>query len=454
MAASYAQFRVGPSESSGEYRRPLDPGTELRLGASALGWTTLSARGGAIGRVVVERVEQRDGARADVLIPYTSNPFVVMDTLGDALGATAARLEGAGGWRIGSLGVGLGLGFEASETRTVASPVPRLRRVASPGVTAGLNYYLGRWDLEVGLFGRWQQTAQTIFVSSRAARTRVYVLGGYFEPVPLDLTEDVFLRRIDRRARAGGVSLGGRFLGVRWSLFARVDQLEEGQSSVLSNDPPTDRWNAGGWTAGFGAQRLVGHGRALVTLSARGSRLAGEAFRADVEEVNFETDEQALNVSGEVRLLRHNNWAAVMRFTLERENRQRRDVLARVGSDLKHWEPGAAIEVSRWMTFGLAVAEGATISQHAPWGTIPNPDRMGPAYRRYLAPELAVYGTETVSRSASLTLRWQARSDTSLWIRGRSTTVSGGGAIGRIAFLPSGTRGSQTLDLGVTLAGR
>ena len=306
----YAQFRLGVRRNDGSYRRPLDGGKDRRIGGTGFGWKDLAANGAAIGRIVVDHLDQDAGAHADMVLPHSSNPFVVLDTIGDAMSGMIVRLEGAGGWRIGALGLGLGLGYDGRVISTEASLAPRKYRVSAAGANGGLSYDLFDGALQLGAHGRWEQIAQTTLISSYAAPTRIYVLSGYYDPVPLDLDRQGYYRRFDRNATSLGGSVGGTLYGVKWTLFAQRDKLSEKQSVQIEDDPPTDNWDADGWSGGLAAQRAFADSTVLVTLSAEYATLSGTALRMDLEEVNFSAEEDGWYVSGEVRWLPHNGWSA------------------------------------------------------------------------------------------------------------------------------------------------
>ncbi|UCG88084.1 MAG: hypothetical protein JSW71_05945, partial [Gemmatimonadota bacterium] len=182
-----AEFRYVHSDRSGAFRRPLDPGVETHNAGAALAWGSLGGRGAGIGRVTVDRGTLDANAYADILEPYGSDPYSIADTIGDAVGRTAVRLEGAGGWRVGAFGLGLAAGYHQQETRTIASAVPRLYRNANPGLTAGVTVDLLASALQLALVGRWQQEVDQVSMYSVAAPSRVYPFSGYEDPVPRDL---------------------------------------------------------------------------------------------------------------------------------------------------------------------------------------------------------------------------------------------------------------------------
>ena len=174
-----ADFRLAVQSTSGDYARPLDPGGVGRGEVSTTGWTRVGERGAAIGAVVFNRTSLRDSIFADVLLPYGSNPLIVADTIGDPLRNSSLRIEGALGWQFGRFGVGFTAGWEGHSSRTVASPVPRLDRRATPGFSGGLSYDLG--GIRLGLLGRIRRTAEFIRIQTVAQPSRVFQIEGYAE---------------------------------------------------------------------------------------------------------------------------------------------------------------------------------------------------------------------------------------------------------------------------------
>jgi hypothetical protein len=447
----HVQFGFGLLNASGDCRRPLDAGKVARRRFSGLGWGELGARGGVIGRAVVERTNLKEEAFADVLQPYGSNPYIVIDTIGHELGRTAARLEGAGGWRIGRLGLGLSLGYEAAETRTIASPVPRLNRSSAPGVAGGAAFEFGDGRLRVGLSGRWRRGVERIQLSLTAAQTRIYQLQGYAEPAPLDPAQR-YDRRLEREAWGFDLSVGGRVLGGTLALFARTEDMKEVQfNRMYEHDPPSDRWDADGWTAGGAFQRQAYGDRLLLTAWARYSTLSGKTHRWDLEDVTFVTDEKRLDAGLELRVLSWPGWQAAGLFTLVREDRMRRDILGRTRSDIRSWEPAGGIEVVRSLGSRFALAAGALVAGYAPSGGIPNPYSMGPVFQEYVAPKLALQITGGRVMKFRLGGRWQATAGLALWAQGEYGSLTPTEGAVRLPMEPTGDRTGWTLDIGALL---
>lgn len=450
-ADTWVGFRAERADVSGEYRRPLDPHTEVRTRLRGLGWRPLGARGAAIGRVVVDRQSLEEAVHSDVLVPYTSNPFVVLDTLGDGMNRTAARLEGAGGWRLGPVGVGLGLGYEAHETRTKVSAVPRTNRTAVPGVTGGVTLALSD-ALRLGAAGRWRQATHNLTVFSIGAPSRVFAPTGYEEPVAFNLSAIAFQRRLQRTAWAAGLALAGETGGVSWVAYGQRESLGEDRFNPGSNDPLVDAWEARGWTAGAAARLALGEPW-LLTLDARYTTLDGEAVRGDVELLNFTADESRLEAGAELRLLPAAGWEAAIAGRVVRESRLRRDRLQPTFSDIESWEPAAAAEVARHLSGRFALALGGAFSAYAPNSTTPDPAEIGPAYAEWIAPELGLHATDATAWAGTATARLRVGAGTHAWLRGRYGAVSAGTADPPLPDSPTGDRDGWTLTLGATLGG-
>ena len=454
---SYSQIRTAYDRRSGDYRRPLDAGTESRTGGDAFGWKSLGSGGGVVGRVLVERLRRGDGTHETSVLPFSSNPFLVLDTLGDAMATTVMRLEGAGGWRLfGGLGIGLGLGFDGREVRTEASGVPRRYRASASGVTAGLVYDIAGGALRLGVYGRRVQTAQILSVYGYAGSSLEYVFSGYYDPVPFEILpgSSPFWRRGDGVAWAYGTSVGGRLLGVEWAAFGQVESAAEGHygdgSAVF---PDTDNWDTDGWTIGLSTQRLFGHNQYLATVLGRYTSLHGDAERLDLNEVVFTASEYSALLSGEIRMLPLYGWGAAAQVTLGRERRQRHDTLARIGSDLQHWAPGASVEITRNLPRGFAVSAAGGYALHAPWGEIPTPTRMSGPYEDWIAPELSLYGAKASSRTGAFTVLWSRSDGLSLWAQAKLASLSPTEDLGRLQYAPQGSRTRSRIEVGVTLGG-
>lgn len=445
------EFRFDVSDASGAYRRPLDPGHESHGVGSAMVWGPLGERGAGIGRIVFDRGGFDRDFFSATFAPHTTEPYVVLDTLGDAAVRTAVTVEGAAGWKLGRLGLGLGLGYHQQETRTTESAVPKLNRTATPGVTGGATYDLGFGGVRAGVFGRWRQTAELTSLFSVAAASRVYKFRGYTDPIAINLVSTLFGRRFERRAWAVGATLGAVRDAFSWTVFAQRERLTAENFESQTIDPLVDSWDAGGWTVGAAVQAVVGTRRLLLTINAIASTVGGESVQADLDGVPFEADEYRVFASAELRLPRSRGWEGALRLSVARDRRKRSDGVEAVYSDLRAWRPLGAVEIARWFGNSVAVSVGGAVSEHNPSGALPSFSRMGPVYQNWIGPELALYGSEAHSRAGAATVRWRARPSTAFWVRARSESTSPPRSDRTLPGRPMGNRSMWNLTFGVVL---
>ena len=446
---AFSAFRAGAAEGDGSYRRPLDPSRTTDAGLKAHGWQPFGGNGAAIGRVRVGR-QGLQRPLSDYDLPYPASPYVVMDTAGSELGRTEAALEGALGWRLGALGVGAALGYRAQQTRTTAAPVPRILSAADPGASVGVVWNQSR-RLRVGLHGRWRAHAERVLLYSVAAPSRVYWLQGYFEARPQDVASGYYQRRMERDGTAIALSLGGEAIGGTWTAFVERGEQEERQHPPGRNDPDSDTWTTDAWTAGAALQR--GFGSAIqVVVSGRYSILAGEARRGDLPDtVTFVSDESVLDLAADVEIEPVPMVQLRARLTFRSENRDRRDQLARMRSDLEGWTTGFGVSVAYRPFPSLALGAGGAIAHYGAGGAIPDPADTGPAYSTYVAPELSLEATDATSWAASGSVLWSLLPTASLWARVSGTSLSGSEGGVRLPLAPGGKRKWWSVELGAVL---
>lgn len=458
-----AEFRLARSEVEGGYRRPMDPGEEDHNRASGLAWGRLGERGAAVGRVVWDDARVGSPAHSGVNLPYSGSPFAVLDTLGDTTDRTAVRLDGAGGWSAGPLGLGLAVGFEFDDARTVESPVPRTLRTATPAAAAGVSLEVPGAGLRVGAFGRWRRAAHSVSILSLAAGSRAYPFQGYAEPVAIDLVSTFFDRRLERTAWTAGAGAAGTLGALSWAAFLQRETLSEERFNPRANDPLTDEWDTEGWTGGGAGQLAAAGGALLATLDLRHTALDGEGRRADLDGIAFRSEDRRSSADLELRLRpgagfgpgrravepAGEGWEAALRLGLVRATRHRRDAVEEARTEIDSWTTSGALEVAR--RFGrLALGAGGVLSGYAPTAAIPDPEAIGPRYAAWIHPGLALESESAFAWAAGLTARLRAAPGTRVWLRGRYGTAS---AVDPLPDVPSGDRESLVLEAGVVLGG-
>lgn len=453
MDDSRADLGLSYDRNEGDYRRPLDPGSEANWRLEGTGWRPLGTRAGVIGRVEVRRTSLTDTTFSDVLSPYRGSPFVVLDTLGDGLDRTVARIEGAGGWGLGDVAVGLGFGYESQDTRTKRSNVPRTNRTAMPAATAGVAWRPGGRTLTIGVHARWQEHTETMAAFSIGAGSRIYAPAGYTEPVAFDLSSSVFVRRFERTAYAIGASASGDLGRTTWVVYGqRESRMEDRFSTVASgNDPLTDTWDATGWTLGAAARLTVG-GLSL-GVDGRYKTLDGEGVRGDIELLSFTAEERRLAISGDVRLGGDEPWLAELRAGLVHESRLRTDLIEQVASDISSWSPHVSGEVARRLSGRVSLSLGGSFVSYTPTASTPDAAMIGSAYEKWIAPELGLMATGATAWSGVSTLSIDASERTRLWLRGQWVAASPESPAQPLPDTPTGTRTHGLVTLGVTLSG-
>ncbi|UCG88272.1 MAG: hypothetical protein JSW71_06935, partial [Gemmatimonadota bacterium] len=305
--------------------------------------------------------------------------------------------------------------------------------------------------LRVGLHARWRGHAERVLLYSVAAPSRVYWLQGYFEARPQDIASGYYQRRMERDGAALAFSAGGEAMGGTWAASVERGQQEERQHPPGRNDPDSDTWTSDAWTAGAALQRAFGSG-VQVVVSGRYSKLSGHARRGDLPDtVTFVSDESVLDLAAHVEIEPLPALRLLTRLTFRSENRDRRDQIARLRSDLEGWTTGFGVAVAYRPFPSLALGAGGAVARYGAGGAIPDPSDAGPAYSRYVAPELSLAASDATSWAASGSVLWSVLPGASLWARVRGTSLSGSEGGVQLAHAPDGTRKWWSLELGAVL---
>ncbi len=314
-------FASGISRESGSYKRPLDPGARTAQYASGSGWSALDARVAVIGRATLEQEHLDPGTFADVLDPYASSPLVTLDTTSTPTRRTTASLEGATGLQFGPWGVGLALGYESSERRTIEAGLVRLLRAATPGAVVGVTRGLG--SVAVGMVGRWRHRAESIRLFERAAEGEVVELEGLREVTPIAIDAHYF-RRTEETTWSLGLTAAGHIGTGHWAASLARDRLRQGLTRQEVDHPAQDFWRASGWSGSVAYQRPVGSTWRFTAVAGYASLRGTADLALDTVGVIFEATEQALTWHAELRRnLGDGGWGAVFATDVRYEHRVR-----------------------------------------------------------------------------------------------------------------------------------
>jgi hypothetical protein len=448
----WSSYRLDWGETSGEYRRPLDPGTESRTRLSVEGWGKVRARSAVAGRVVLERAGLGTPAAADVIAPYGSSPLVVLDTGATELGSTTARIEGAVGMGAGPLGFGAALGFDGGDTRTVEAAVPRLIRSAVPAVVVGATWRpLGDDRVRIGVQGRWQRPTHRVNLYSLGGPTRVYELTGYSEAAPMDVTGTFYRRDIEGHSRGLGTGVASGIAGAQVVLYGELADAEARHSSAEANNPPTDTWTADVVRLGAAAQRRFFDDRLQIFGSVTRVQLNGQTQLYDVpDQVAFTARERSLDLALDARVdLRP--WQVGVRASGAHQSRLRVDSLVGGAADVRSWTSVGSVELARTLGSGLSAAVAGAYGAYRTAGTIPNPSQLGSVYRTYAGPELALEATDATALLGTFTLRWEFGARGSGFFAQASTLTASPSGDFRLPLAPADvSRRTWTVRLGFT----
>lgn len=451
IGAGRTEFMASLAREHGDFRRPLDPKRVTERGLAAHSWTPLGNKAGVIGQLVLDE-RLFDGTRADQLDPHGSAPFAVSDTGASNLRSTKARLEAAGGWRIGSWALGLSGGLEAVTLRTRRDRVPTIDRAARPGAAVGVARRFGLGDLVVGVHGRWQRDVETVFLGDAPFGGIVHRIDGFTEPIATDLTPPAgFSRRIERHSLAGGVGFAVTMFDMRWVAFGERTRYDDEQA-VDARSRILDDWSATGLGLGAALQRAITD-RALVTLNVRWRDIDGRARKPDLPGNVFVADEQAWSANLDARFHElPGGWSLATAISFQREKRRRRDAIAEVLADIRSSNFGVNLEIARQFSNSLGLSAAYARSFYTAEGTIPQPQALGPLFGELIAPELALYLTDTQPEAARFAVQWQSNPSTAIVVQARYETLApSDNAASRLSFAPGGDRSGWRLRFGVIL---
>lgn len=441
---AWGGLRVGGGGADGDYRRPLDADGVGVLQFSGLRWQPLGATGAVAGRIVADRTLADPGSLALPIYRHPSDPFVAVDTTTPPTRHVRLRMEGAYGWRAGGWGLGGALGLELTDDRTTRARAARLGRTAVPAAELGVLRTLPFAGMSVSVYGRWVGANELSRIAlPPGVETQVFDLDGYGDPEPINaMGPSVVGRNVASTTLAMGVGVAGTVGQVTWAARMEREGIEQEHDEQRQTEEPPNSWDADRWRAGLDAVGRAGPVR--VTLGLAYSTLNGDAFRRDLvgQGAIFRTDEEAFGARLDLRTAWADSaWHAGVVLWAEREARLRSDFLVSATSDISHWAPGVSAEVARRISARTALALGLGFGAYRPTSRVPDPASLGPVYRRYVAPELDLYGAQARMVSGSVTVKHALARGPALLVRGwLDRTEPTGQPTGLDAFDGSRTR--------------
>jgi len=420
----YQQANVSRTTESGRFRRPLDVPHQDASRVDALGWRPLGENGSVIGRVAVDRTIDDPSSFSNTLDPYSSSPLAVIDTTASALRHTGAGLEGAGGWRLGRWGLGIGLGYQTGLRQTISAAFTEQNKAVSSGINLGVLRELGQ-HFRVGLRAHWNVGQETINVLEVGQEGIVFVLQGYNEVQPTQVQVN-FFRRSSEDNRRLGLDGGGELGAIRWAAFADVGKNRERVTSARQDDPPTDLWSTTGPAGGVSLQAPLFGGKFTLITKGTFSQLTGKAQHVLPAREGLGASESFYDGRVSLRLNpTHEGWESVVGASLNRQNRDRADAFAQVRSAVSGTISSATVDIGKSMTPRLKIAAGYAIAGYSGSATIDSKNPGGVLYQTLFRPELDFAAEGSRSQAVNLLVRWRLGGSTYAYVAGQVDQLRG-----------------------------
>jgi hypothetical protein len=433
---------------NGSYRRPLDPGSLSGTQVDGVGWQPLESNGAVMGRVTFDRTRMDPSSVADVNAPYGSSPFVVTDTTSSSRQTDHARLESAGGWRVGAWGIGLAAGYDAQTTASIGAPFVRENRAVAEGVTIGAVRQQSRDGLQLTVRAGWQGGEETIDLSELTQEGAVFALEGYRDVPRQDLLGTYF-RRSTREVRSLGIGLSGTAASTKWVTYGNVAHARDRFTQQQQDEPATDAWATSSVTAGGVLQRALLAERAMLTLDLRGTSTSGLSELTLPVRTGPFSSEQVLDANAELQIRSDSSpWIGVIRTSLRAEQRDLKDTSALLGSHIIAFTPVIAAELGRRVSAVSIISLAYAVAHYSGTGTIPSPASGSALFQRIFAPELDMATSVKIAQSASLSGQWRVTPLLVAFATASAEHLSSPNT--DRAFAPAGARWIRTIIAGVT----
>lgn len=446
----HAGFSLGREARQGEYRTPLDPESREETRALAAGWIPLEGRGGLAGSAFYAEGAAGAGGRRIQLDPGLGSPWVVADSSLSGHRSTRARLDAAGGWRLGRLGVGVSAGYQTVEAISVPSGTPRRSRAAIPAAGLGGEWNFGDGALRLGAFGRWSASQVTTQVVGAPTPGLVTRLNGYASPTLTTLAPGLgiaYYRRSEGESLAGGVTVAGGWQGWALAAWSEVGGTTEWSWSRQAADPPRDHWETRGWEVGGEARGKVLGGEILARV--RGASFHGRARLADADPLAYLATESVVGARLEGRwpLSSNDRGWIVVALGAELADRDRGDTIPNtLRTEVETLVTVGEVEASFQFHDGIHLLGGYGMARSDARGRLPHVQSLPAGARPILGPGVAMAGTPWLQHLPWLGLQWDFRSGTSARARGAYHSMHPGGTA-RLEATPRGARSGWSLEL-------
>jgi hypothetical protein len=426
-ATRYAALDAGASGDDGEYRRPLDAGASRVLTASALAWQPIAGSSGVAGTFEYDEVTLDPGTRASNLSPYSTVPFVIMDSTRTGHRLSRMRVEGAGGHRFGDVALGLAVGYDAADGHSFPTRIPRTNRSSTPAATLGAAYQFADGRLRVGAHVGWRRQAETFQVLSAGSPALLMQLNGYSPPIVINLAQNQsYHRRRESESRIGAVSLAGNAGGWSWSLNGSGGTIRERQWSQRVHDPDSDEWRGSTIGAGAAVQARDLHPTLLLTGSLHWKRMDGDARLAISDSLFHNSEETALSASADGRWRPDASpWSARVGLYLGYEQEDRGGIHeSAIRTLVESRTTILSTEVLRDFGERMTLAAGYSLTRYRARGSAPYPEYYPEAIQPIAGGENAYYATPAGVHAVSLGARLAVTQATSFHLVGYYQALS------------------------------
>lgn len=456
LAPAMHEYLLRHDTEQGTFRRPLDALDRRETSVVANGWQPVASTGAMIGRIVADQQRMAPGPFADQASPYTSNPFVTVDTSSSAITAMHVAMDGSAGWALGRTAFGITLGYETRDAHTVEAGFVRRERSVVPGAITGVARRLHAGTspatFTVGLAAGWHGGAETVDLVDRANAGRAYEIAGLTEPQVVNVSEidPSYYHRFEQSSEFVGASGAVSVKNVHIATGIESAQGRYRDWIVPSEHPPANRWSPRSIRANAGAEYRSAYG--LLHLRAEWTALHGSAqLASDSTGAAFDTREHEAVGWAVFRTPIEAAWAAALAFSVSDWRHIQADTAPGIFADLRSRTPSLQVTTGRWLTRIIFAEAGFELSRFTVRGAIPSLRGRADAYRTYIAPELELYATPARENAMHASVRWCLDRRASLWLQGSVATASPESRLPLTNLPPTGTRRLASIRFGVTV---